>query len=147
MMSPPARSRISHPLRWLLGTAGSAALAVGLFIVLSPVALLQNAANHMGTREQAEAEQDRASAVTALERLRAAAADGELTNAEITNAAGRLWSAKRTPDHLHVTTGYRVTFESPDCWAVDLTLPLGPASSSSLTKPSPCPTGPAVAPT
>jgi hypothetical protein len=148
MTSSPSRgSRNSRLLWWLLGIPAAAALIVSLLVVLKPIVLLQNASNHVDDVERRDAEQYHRSALTAQDRLRAAAADGELTDFEIADAAGRLWSVQRTAQHLRVVTGYPAEPASPGCYAVDLPLPLGPATKGTLTVATPCPTGPAVAPT
>jgi hypothetical protein len=147
--SPSGWSRSRHLVWWLLGIAGAAALAVLLYSVLLPIGLVQNWSNHRDDVEQRQFDRDRQSAVEAGGRLRAAAVDGELTDLEIAQAAGRLWSVERTAQELRVSTGYRP--EAPigveRCYVVVLSLPLGPATRNSLAVAPSCPHGPAVVPT
>jgi hypothetical protein len=145
---PSGRSRSSHHLLWwLLGIVGAVALVVGLFLLVTPIVLLQNWSSHGDEVEQAQAEQDRQSALSAQDRLRAAAADGGLTDLEIADAVGRLWSIQRTSQQIRVTTGYHAAEPVAGCYVLVLTVPLGPSSKGSLEVGTPCPRGPALAPT
>ena len=144
---PSGRSRSSHALLWwLLGIVGAAGLIVGLFVLVTPIALLLNQSSHRDEAEQAQAAQERQSALAAQDRLQAAATDGGLTDVEIADAVGRLWSVQRTPQQIRVTTGYHAA-ASVGCYVLVLNVPLGPSSKGSLEVGTPCPSGPASVPT
>ncbi len=135
MRDGPARSR--RYLWWLLGIAGATALVVSLYLGLLPVLLILNWANRADQMEQSEIDWQRQSATKVQVRLQAAAVDGELTAPEITKAVGKLWPIERTADEIRVPTSHHTAV--PGCSLVVLTLPLGPATKSSLVN-APCPT-------
>jgi hypothetical protein len=147
--SPSGQASSRHPAWWLLGIAGAAALAVILYLVLMPIALVLNWSSHGDDVERQQFDRERQSATEAGTRLRAAAVDGELTDPEIAQAAGRLWSVERSSQELRVSTGYRpeAPIGAERCYVVVLSLPLGPATKNSLAVAPSCPRGPAVVPT
>ena len=146
MTDSPRGSRQHRLLWWLVGIPVAAALLVGLAVLLTPAILFSSLASHADDRERAQAAQDRASAIAAQWRLHEAAEDGDLTDLEIAEAAGRLWSVQRTPQQIRVTTGYPAVDRPGACYVLVLPLPVEPGSKSSLEVGSPCPSGPAVPP-
>ena len=70
--------------------------------------------------------------------LASAAADGKLTDTEITGVFGRMWTIERSADRWAVTT--RSTAGSNDvCFRFDVALPLGPATRVTHSQLPDCP--------
>ncbi|MFJ2774292.1 hypothetical protein [Streptomyces sp. NPDC087300] len=69
-------------------------------------------------------------------RLRQAAEDGRLTDAEIAHAAGAKWIAKRAPDATRIVVRYEL---GPACYQFDVSLPPGSQASVKRDRLKHCP--------
>lgn len=71
-----------------------------------------------------------------LHRLRLAAEDGRLTEAEIAHAAGGEWTAKRDQDAIRITVGYE---PGPSCYLFKVPARPGPKTSVRRERLDHCP--------
>ncbi|MEV2255870.1 hypothetical protein AB0I94_35835 [Streptomyces sp. NPDC050147] len=71
-----------------------------------------------------------------LHRLRLAAEDGRLTDAEIAHATGGEWTAKRDLDAIRIVVGYE---PGPTCYLFEVPAPLGPKTSVRRERLEHCP--------
>jgi hypothetical protein len=134
------RPRAARLTAGLLG--GAALLAVaGLLAAAGFVVWMFDVAvpSHRDDTEAWELAAIRRQAAETEQRLRAAARDGELTDAEIAASAQRQWAVERGERELSVVTRFPASAAATRCYRYTFALPLGPNTAVARSESASCP--------
>ncbi|MFJ2034348.1 hypothetical protein [Streptosporangium sp. NPDC087985] len=130
MRQDPNSSPTRSPARWIAWLFGAMASLIALAVLLWVIGVhwfFWSVSSHLDENEKWDLAKIRQQAVEVESRLRAAAADGKLADAEIDKAAERQpWHVNRSPEQIQIVVRMiSTTAIGPRCFTYTLIEPLG----------------------
>jgi len=137
--APGPPSRAARVTIWLLIGLGVTVTVAVLAFVAVLFSVSHQLSGHQRQVSGDELAHNRARAAEFEQRLRTAAVDGQLTDAEIGAAVSNPWGVTRTGREIRVVNRFPGNYDAARCYTYTFALPLGPQSRVTRTESISCP--------